>query len=173
MIYIILICAGSNQRYSLAYNILVDVYPVNIRANNTYTQNKRTTSGNLLIIPNLLNTLNACPSCIGVESLLSTLRDSSNQNIRNKSVTSDIPAETNPTPTYHRCWTENHPIAGPIIIDIPNTAPIIPNILLLLFPCVISERYAIATPLFHQVIPSIILENNTIRRGRITPAIGM
>ena len=122
---------------------------------------------------NLLNTLSAWRSCIGVLSLLSICKDSCNPTIINNRVISDIADATNHTQTYHRCCTARHPIAGQIIIETPKTAPIKPNAFALFFPCVISERYAIATPLFHHVIPSIILENKITRRGSIIPQIGI
>ncbi len=110
---------------------------------------------------------------MGVVSLLSTCSDSSSPKIIYSKVTNDIPAATNHTATYHPYWTAAHPIAGQIIIDIPNTAPIKPKAFALFLPCVISERYAIATPLFPQVIPSIILENKMTRKGSMTPPIGI
>lgn len=102
---------------------------------------------------------------------MSTWSDSSSPKSIHNKVINDIPAATNHTATYHPYWTAAHPIAGQIIIDIPNTAPIRPNAFALFLPCVISDRYAIATPLFPQVIPSIILEKRITRRGNIIPQI--
>jgi hypothetical protein len=64
-------------------------------------------------------------------------------------------------------------MAGPTIIDTPKVAPMSPNALLLFLPCVMSDKYARATPLFHPVIPSIILEKRITRSGNIIPQIAI
>lgn len=62
---------------------------------------------------------------------------------------------------------ESHPRAGPIIRDIPNTAPFNPNTFDRSSGFDMSASIACATDIFHPVIPSKTLETKIIKIGRV------